>query len=173
MESQQSPCAPEPPAFDSSKDTASAEHPSRDSEQTSSHEPECGDEPEITYPEGGVAAWVVAIGSWCSMTAGLGLVNSVGVFEVYVSTSLLPSYSANAIGWIFGIYVFVSYFCGVQIGPIFDAEGPRVLLIVGSACLLVGIFTLGVCTRASALISPLFHVLQYNKWTQNRDWNES
>ncbi|KAJ7867053.1 major facilitator superfamily domain-containing protein [Mycena leptocephala] len=84
----------------------------------------------VTYPEGGLAAWSVAVGSWCSMMAGLGLVNSVGVFEAYVSTTLLPSYSADAIGWIFGLYVFISYFCGVQIGPIFDARGPRELIIL-------------------------------------------
>jgi MFS family permease len=78
--------------------------------------------------------------------AGLGLVNSVGVFEAYVSTTLLPSYSADAIGWIFGLYVFISYFCGVQIGPIFDARGPRELMFVGSICLVSSAFALSYCT---------------------------
>jgi hypothetical protein len=105
-----------------------------------------GQEPEFTYPEGGLAAWTVATGCWCSMTAGLGLINSVGVLEAYVSTTMLPSSSSNAIGWMFGIYVFVSYFCGVQIGPIFDVRGPRELMIVGSICSVVGIFTLSLCT---------------------------
>lgn len=110
--------------------------------------PPSGDdsEDEITYPEGGVAAWTVAVGSWCSMTAGLGIVNSTGVFEAYVSNTILSSSSANAVGWIFGIYVFVSYFCGIQIGPVFDARGPRELILIGTICLLVGTFTLGQCT---------------------------
>ncbi|KAF7344760.1 MFS general substrate transporter [Mycena venus] len=101
----------------------------------------------VTYPEGGLAAWSVAVGSWCSMMAGLGLVNSVGVFEAYMSTILLPSYSADAIGWIFGLYVFISYFCGVQIGPIFDARGPRELMFVGSICLVSSAFALSYCTE--------------------------
>lgn len=108
----------------------------------------CEDGPSveaISYPEGGVAAWTVALGSWCSMTAGLGMVNSVGVLEAYVSTNILASSSANTTGWIFGIYVFVSYFCGVQIGPIFDARGPRGLMLIGSVFLLIGTFTLGLC----------------------------
>jgi MFS family permease len=113
-------------------------------------------ESEITYPEGGLAAWTVAIGSWCSMTAALGIMNSLGVFEAYVSTNLLPSDSTNSIDWIFGIYVFLSYFCGVQIGPIFDARGPRMLLVMGSVFTLIGIFTLSVCTGKSSLLLFLF-----------------
>jgi MFS family permease len=100
----------------------------------------------ITYPEGGIAAWTVALGSWSSMMGGLGMINSVGVLEAYVSTTLLTDTSKNSTGWIFGIYVFVSYFCGIQVGPIFDARGPRELIMIGSVFLLVGTFTLGLCT---------------------------
>ncbi|KAJ6477837.1 putative monocarboxylate transporter [Mycena vitilis] len=101
----------------------------------------------ITYPEGGFAAWSVAVGSWCSMMAGLGLVNSVGVFQAYVSTTVLRTYSPDAIGWIFGLYVFVSNFCGVQIGPIFDTRGPRELMFAGSICLVASTFALSCCTK--------------------------
>lgn len=104
------------------------------------------DEELVTYPEGGVAAWTVALGSWCSMTAGLGIVNSTGVFQAYVSNTILSSSSANGVSWIFGIYVFVSYFCSVQTGPIFDARDPRELMLIGTICLLVGTFTLSQCT---------------------------
>ncbi|KAF3404995.1 Riboflavin transporter MCH5 [Talaromyces pinophilus] len=100
-----------------------------------------------SFPEGGRESWLVAIGSWCSMTAALGMVNSVGVLEAFVSTNILTSSSTDSTGWIFGIYVFVSYFCGVQVGPIFDARGPRELMLVGTVFLLVGTFTLGLCTE--------------------------
>ena len=146
------------------KITISEEHPFGELEKSSSRQPGHEDEPEITYPEGGRAAWIVVVGSWCAMTAGLGLVNSVGVFQAYVSTNLLPSYSASAIGWIFGIYVFVSYFCGLQVGPIFDAKGPFVLLMVGSICLLIGIFTLSVCTGMFAFLPSISYTLRSIKW---------
>lgn len=139
---------------------SSEEHPFRDPEKFPSHESGHEDEPDITYPEGGLAAWIVAIGSWCSMAAGLGLVNSVGVFAASLSTTVLSSSSVSAISWIFGIYVFVSYFCGLMIGPIFDARGPRVLLVVGSVCTLVGIFTFGVCTGASTFLPRFSFALQ-------------
>ena len=117
-----------------------------DTEDSPSQELGHTEEPEVTYPEGGLAAWLVAIGSWCAMTAGLGLINSTGVLEAYVSNRVLPTYPASATGWIFGIYVFVSYFGGIQTGPIFDARGPKELMIFGSFCILVGVFTLSVAT---------------------------
>lgn len=116
--------------------------------QTSRHQSayQSDHDDEITYPEGGLAAWTVAIGSWCAMTAGLGLVNSTGVLEAYASNGILSSYSASATGWIFGIYVFLTYFGGIQAGPIFDARGPTDLMMFGSLCIVVGIFTLSFAT---------------------------
>ncbi|TLD11710.1 hypothetical protein PspLS_11796 [Pyricularia sp. CBS 133598] len=83
----------------------------------------------IDYPEGGLEAWLVVLGSWCAMTAGLGIVNSTGIFEAYVSNTVLSDTSTNAVGWLIGIYVFVSYFGSIQVGPLFDAVGPRGLMI--------------------------------------------
>lgn len=103
-------------------------------------------EADITYPEGGRAAWLVVLGAWCSLTASYGLYNTVGVFEASISRDILPDVSKSNVGWIFGIYAFVTYFCGVQIGPTFDAKGPRELLIAGSICTLVAIFALSTCT---------------------------
>ncbi|GIC86316.1 uncharacterized protein Aud_002684 [Aspergillus udagawae] len=92
----------------------SSEKPSQCSEKPLTQPVHASQDEIISYPEGGIAAWTVALGSWCCMTAGLGVVNSVGVLEAYVSTTLLADTSADSTGWIFGIYVFVSYFCGLQ-----------------------------------------------------------
>jgi len=89
------------------------------------------------------------------VTIGSGFINCLGVFQAYVSANILPTYSENAVGWIFGIYVFASYFAGVLVGPIFDARGPRQLLIIGSICMLVGFFTLSVCTEYYQFILAL------------------
>ncbi|KAF2148531.1 MFS general substrate transporter [Myriangium duriaei CBS 260.36] len=100
-----------------------------------------------TYPEGGRAAWLVVLGSFSGMLGGLGIMNTVGIFQSYLSTHQLSTYSASSIGWIFGVYGFLSFFCGVQVGPVFDHYGPRVLVAVGSACLLLAAFLLGECTE--------------------------
>lgn len=59
----------------------------------------------------------------------------------------LKDYSESTIGWIFGVYVFLAFFCGLQIGPIFDAHGPRLLVLAGSICLCLSMFLLGLCTK--------------------------
>jgi MFS family permease len=101
---------------------------------------------EITYPEGGRDAWLVVLGAFCGLTASLGIYNAAGVFEVVISKVILPEESPSTLGWIFSTYAFVNWVCGVQIGPTFDAMGPRGLIIAGSICTLVGIFWLSVCT---------------------------
>lgn len=101
---------------------------------------------EITYPEGGRDAWLVVLGACCGLTASLGIYNTAGVFEVVISKVILPEETPSTLGWIFSIYAFVNWLCGAQVGPTFDAMGPRVLIIAGTICTLIGIFSLSVCT---------------------------
>ena len=96
--------------------------------------------PEAEYPEGGLAAWLVVFGSFSGMTAGFGLMNTVGTYQAYLSTHQLSTSSPSLVGWIFSIYIFLAFFCGVQIGPVFDAKGPRWLVFAGSVCLVGGTF---------------------------------
>lgn len=103
-------------------------------------------ETEITYPEGGRDAWLVVLGACCGLTASLGIYNTAGVFEVVISKVILPEESPSTLGWIFSTYAFVNWICGVQVGPTFDAKGPRALIIAGTICTLIGIFSLSICT---------------------------
>ncbi|KAL2821291.1 MFS general substrate transporter [Aspergillus cavernicola] len=102
---------------------------------------------KITYPEGGRDAWLVVLGAWCGLTASLGIYNTAGVFEAVISRVLLPDEPPSTIGWIFSVYAFVNWVCGVQVGPTFDAMGPRALMIAGTICTLAGVFALSVCTE--------------------------
>ena len=60
-----------------------------------------------SYPEGGLRAWSVVVGSFCGMLASFGLMNSVGIFQACLSTHQLAQYSEGTIGWLFSIYVFL------------------------------------------------------------------
>lgn len=100
-----------------------------------------------TYPEGGLEAWLVVFGSWAGLFAALGLVNTIGTFQAYLDNHQLEDYSSGSTGWIFGMYAFLTFFCGVQIGPIFDAKGPRFLVFAGSVLVVVQMATLGLCTQ--------------------------
>ncbi|KAG8533775.1 uncharacterized protein KY384_001516 [Bacidia gigantensis] len=95
-----------------------------------------------TYPEGGLRAWLVVYGSFSGMTASFGLMNTIGTYQAYLSTHQLSHLDESTIGWIFSIYTFMAFFCGVQIGPVFDAKGPRLLVLAGTLCMVGG--TLGI-----------------------------
>jgi hypothetical protein len=54
--------------------------------------------------------------------------------------------------------VFLSFFGGLWIGPVFDINGPRMLLITGSFCLVLGLLLMGQSTRkwhAGTALRPL------------------
>ncbi|KAF2100320.1 monocarboxylate transporter [Rhizodiscina lignyota] len=100
-----------------------------------------------TYPEGGLQAWLVVAGAFAAMLSSLGVMNTLGVFQAYISTHQLADYDESAIGWIFSVYAFFAFFCGVQIGPIFDAKGPRLLILSGSILVVLSMMLLGICTK--------------------------
>jgi hypothetical protein len=103
-------------------------------------------EKTTTYPEGGREAWLVVFGAFCGLTASLGIYNTSGVFSAVLSHVILPGESPSKLGWLFSIYAFVTWICGVQIGPTFDVMGPRYLIIAGTVCTIIGIFTMSVST---------------------------
>ena len=103
------------------------------------------DDDALTYPEGGTQAWLTVLGAWCGMTAGIGLLNTVASLQSYLSTHQLSRYPLSSIGWIFSIQALLVFFCGIQIGPLFDAIGPRKLVATGSVLLVVSMMVLGEC----------------------------
>lgn len=74
------------------------------------------DEDESDYPEGGVAAWSVVFGAFAAMLSSMGLLNTVGVLQAWVSEHQLHGYSESQIGWIFSTYAFFLYIGGAQVG---------------------------------------------------------
>ncbi|KAJ4366305.1 hypothetical protein N0V83_007941 [Neocucurbitaria cava] len=102
---------------------------------------------EVTYPEGGLKAWLVVLGSFMGLVSALGMMNSVGVYHSYIAENQLRDYSESTISWIFSLYVFLSFFCGLQIGPIFDAHGPKLLVLAGSILICASNLLLGECTK--------------------------
>lgn len=79
--------------------------------------------------------------------SALGIMNSIGTIHTYISQHQLSGTSESTIGWIFGIYTFLAFFCGIQVGPLFDAKGPRWLVLPGSILVLITWFTLGLCSK--------------------------
>ncbi|KAI9150500.1 putative transporter MCH4 [Paramyrothecium foliicola] len=108
---------------------------------------------DITYPEGGREAWLVVVGAWCGLASSIGLYNSTGVFEAYISREILTDESPSTVGWIFGIYAFMTFFLGAQVGPTFDAKGPRGLLMAEYYQFILA-FSILTGTGSSLLVTP-------------------
>lgn len=53
---------------------------------------------ENDYPEGGLRAWLVVLGSWCAMIPSMGLLNSLGILHAWTSDHQLKDYSESSIG---------------------------------------------------------------------------
>ncbi|KAL3292542.1 MFS monocarboxylate transporter [Colletotrichum asianum] len=91
------------------------------------------------YPEGGMAAYLVVFGSFCAIMGGLGLMNSIGIYQSWISTHQLHDVDERKLAWIFGLFNFMVFFCGIQIGPVFDVHGPT-WLMAASVVLYVAVF---------------------------------
>lgn len=110
------------------------------------------------YPEGGRAAYLSLFGCFCAWMSAYGLMNTIGTFQAYLGTHQLAAYSDANIGWIFSVYLFMAYCCGVQTGPVFDAVGPRWLTVAGSVCLVLAMFLLEACSRGCFVSNLLVSV---------------
>ncbi|KAF2643775.1 MFS general substrate transporter [Massarina eburnea CBS 473.64] len=100
--------------------------------------PACNEE---DYPDGGREAWLVVLGAWCAMIPSMGLLNTVGVLQAWVSQNQLKEYPEFDIGWIFSVYAFFLYIAG----PIFDAHDARFLIVPGSIGIVTAVICLSFC----------------------------
>lgn len=101
---------------------------------------------EPTFPEGGLRAWSVVLGSWMALFSALGIMNSIATFHLYIGSNQLAGYSDGAVGWIFSVYTFLVFGCGIYIGPIFDKYGARWLVLSGTVLHILSLMLLSIST---------------------------
>ena len=70
------------------------------------------------YPEGGLKAYSVLLGSWCALLPPSGLLNSIGSLQAYLHSNQLKGYTESQIGWIFSVFAFLFFFGGLQAGTV-------------------------------------------------------
>lgn len=126
--------------------------------------------PTETFPDGGLKAWLVVLGSFIGLFINFGLLNAVGAIQAYVSTHQLAGENVSSVSWVFSIYMCLPFFLGVFVGPVFDTQGSTTLLMCATALLFGGfmavsfsksivafIFSLAFCmgTAQALAITPL------------------
>lgn len=99
-----------------------------------------------SYPDGGSRAWLVVLGAWCAMIPSMGILNTIGVLQAWMSENALADYSESNIGWIVSTFAFFLYFAGAQVGPVFDAHDIRWLIVPGSIGVVASCMCLSVST---------------------------
>ncbi|KAF5707005.1 hypothetical protein LB506_009981 [Fusarium annulatum] len=98
-------------------------------------------------PDGGLAAWLVVLGAWCTSFCSFGWINSVGVFQEYYQNDLLKGYSSSTIAWIPSLQIFFIMAMGPIIGTLYDKYGPRWLILGGSLMHVFGIMMTSISTK--------------------------
>lgn len=74
-------------------------------------------------PEGGLRAWLVALGSALIFFSCLGFMNSFGVFQEYYMHNQLRGESPDKVAWIGSLMSFIQFAGGAISGPLFDRYG--------------------------------------------------
>ncbi|KAK2024140.1 major facilitator superfamily transporter [Colletotrichum zoysiae] len=103
------------------------------------------DDDSEAYPEGGRDAWLVVVGAWCAMVPCMGLLNTLAVLQAWIAEHELHGLPESTIGWVFSTYAFFLYFCGAQVGPLFDAYNVKFLVIPGCIGIVASIMLMSVC----------------------------
>ncbi|KAH8894306.1 riboflavin transporter MCH5 [Thozetella sp. PMI_491] len=78
-------------------------------------------------------AWLCVLGAFMFVVPSYGFMQSIGTVQSYLQLNQLQEYSAGNVGWISGMYLFLSYFFNILIGPICDYNGPMVVAPIGMA----------------------------------------
>jgi hypothetical protein len=126
---------PYPPPSSNGKEIAETEKPA----------PEPSTPP--SPPNGGLQAWLQVAGAFFLFFNSWGVVNTFGVFQSYYKTTLIPHVSASTISWIGTTQGFLLFLAGVVAGPFFDKGHMRLLVLLGTFFITLGLMLTSVCTE--------------------------
>ncbi|KAJ5707375.1 major facilitator superfamily domain-containing protein [Penicillium malachiteum] len=113
------------------------------------------------FPVGGLRAWLVVVGAFFGLFTSFGWGNCVGVFQAYYQAHQLQNESPSTVSWIPSVSMFMLFITGPFIGRIFDKNGPKSLLLVGTFLHVFGIMMASLATKyyqlllSQAICSPL------------------
>jgi hypothetical protein len=80
-------------------------------------------------PDGGLTAWLNAMGGFCIFFCCLGFTSCFGVLQQYLSTHQLKDHSMDQIAWIGSLANFIQFAGGAVGGPMFDRCGVWVRML--------------------------------------------
>ena len=81
-----------------------------DPEKTTPTPAPAGPDPN-DFPDGGLQAWLVVLGGFCTVFASFGWINCIGIFQAYYEAHQLSEYSSSTVAWIPSTESFFMFFC--------------------------------------------------------------
>ncbi|KAJ4466245.1 major facilitator superfamily domain-containing protein [Lentinula aciculospora] len=124
------------PAVDELEDHQAEDDAMRSTEQQS-----------IDFPDGGLRAWLVVLGTFFSAFASFGYVNAWGVFQAYYEETMLTKYSPSTIAWIGSVqYAFV-LLPALFSGRLFDLGIFKIPFLGASILVVTCTVLVGQCTQ--------------------------
>lgn len=107
------------------------------------------------YPDGGLQAYSVLLGSFLGLTANFGCLNSVGAIQTYLATHQLSDVRASTVSWIFSIYLALAFTLTIFVGPYFDRNGSLKPMLLGNSMVFGGLMATANCTEVWQFILAL------------------
>ncbi|PPQ74117.1 hypothetical protein CVT24_012847 [Panaeolus cyanescens] len=99
----------------------------------------------IDYPDGGLRAWLIVVGSMCCTFSTFGFVNAWGVFQSYYETSLLQDSSPSNLAWIGSIQYALVFGPALFSGRLLDLGYFRGLFTAGTVLVVAATFLVAQC----------------------------
>ncbi|KAH8088898.1 MFS general substrate transporter [Cristinia sonorae] len=99
----------------------------------------------MTFPEGGLQAWLTVAGASMVLFCTFGMVQSFGVFQDYYTRVSLTDRTTSEISWIGSVQVFLLFGVALPVGKLYDEGYFHHLMAFGSLLYLFSIFMLSLC----------------------------
>ncbi|GMK58052.1 hypothetical protein CspeluHIS016_0500840 [Cutaneotrichosporon spelunceum] len=105
---------------------------------------------EDTYgppPDGGRHAWLAVLSGALLFFTMFGFVTSFGQLKRFYLANQLSAYSQPTVAWIATIQSTLTFFPSLLFGRLFDAHGPRLLVIVGTSLSFSALIAIAFCNQ--------------------------
>jgi MFS family permease len=99
------------------------------------------------FPDGGLTAWTVLVGSFFCLFSTFGLGNSIGALQAYYVNHALSDYSSSTISWVISFQLWLLNFLPIFWGFAFDKYGPKWLLWGGMVVYVFGIMMISLSSE--------------------------
>ncbi|KAI4942059.1 hypothetical protein J4E91_010257 [Alternaria rosae] len=97
-------------------------------------------------PDGGLTAWLNALGGFCIFFCCLGFTSCFGVLQQYYSTHQLKDHTMDQIAWIGSLTSFIQFAGGAVGGPMFDRFGAW-MMRPATLTYILGLMMLSLCSE--------------------------